>query len=176
MGKHMELILRDEVDNLGGRGDIVKVKAGYGRNFLLPRKLAVPLTEGNKKVVEQQRLALAKRDAKDKADAETLAAALGQVTLSFTRKAGEAGALFGSVTSIDLAEALAQKGFTQPALDLLEQGLKTAFHISFIFNRFQLGDDFCRDTLGFTDEQMRTPGFNMLEALGFTKEIGRAHV
>jgi len=111
MGKHMELILRDEVDNLGGRGDIVKVKAGYGRNFLLPRKLAVPLTEGNKKVVEQQRLALAKRDAKDKADAETLAAALGQVTLSFTRKAGEAGALFGSVTSIDLAEALAQKGF-----------------------------------------------------------------
>ena len=111
MGKHMELILRDEVDNLGGRGDIVKVKAGYGRNFLLPRKLAVPLTEGNKKVVEQQRLAHAKRDAKDKADAETLAAALGQVTLSFTRKAGEAGALFGSVTSIDLAEALAQKGF-----------------------------------------------------------------
>ena len=65
---------------------------------------------------------------------------------------------------------LAQKGFTQPALDLLEQGLKTAFHISFIFHRFQLGDDFCRDTLGFTDEQMRTPGFNMLEALGFTKE------
>ena len=111
MGKHMELILRDEVDNLGGRGDIVKVKAGYGRNFLLPRKLAVPLTEGNKKVVEQQRLAHAKRDAKDKADAETLAAALGQVTLSFTRKAGEAGALFGSVTSIDVAEALAQKGY-----------------------------------------------------------------
>jgi large subunit ribosomal protein L9 len=89
----------------------VKVKAGYGRNFLLPRKLAVPLTEGNKKVVEQQRLSHAKRDAKDKADAETLAAALGQVTLSFSRKAGEAGALFGSVTSIDVAEALAQKGY-----------------------------------------------------------------
>ena len=66
--------------------------------------------------------------------------------------------------------ALAQKGFTQPALDLVENGLKTAFHISFVFNRFQLGDDFCRDTLGFTDEQIRTPGFNMLEALGFTKE------
>ena len=111
MGKHMELILRDEVDNLGDRGDIVKVKSGYGRNFLLPRKLAVPLTEGNKKVVEQQRLSHAKRDAKDKADAETLAAALGQVTLSFSRKAGEAGALFGSVTSIDVAEALAQKGY-----------------------------------------------------------------
>ena len=111
MGKHMDLILRAEVDNLGDRGDIVKVKAGYGRNFLLPRKLAVPLTEGNKKVVEQQRLSHAKRDAKDKADAETLAAALGQVTLSFSRKAGEAGALFGSVTSIDVAEALAQKGY-----------------------------------------------------------------
>ena len=111
MGKHMDLILRAEVDNLGDRGDIVKVKSGYGRNFLLPRKLAVPLTEGNKKVVEQQRLSHAKRDAKDKADAETLAAALGQVTLSFSRKAGEAGALFGSVTSIDVAEALAQKGY-----------------------------------------------------------------
>ncbi|MFA7248095.1 MAG: vitamin B12-dependent ribonucleotide reductase [Dehalococcoidia bacterium] len=65
---------------------------------------------------------------------------------------------------------LAAKGFTQPALDLLEQGLRTAFHISFIFNRFQLGDDFCRDGLGFTDEQLRTPGFSMLEALGFSKE------
>lgn len=111
MSKHMDLILREEIDNLGNRGDIVKVKLGYGRNFLLPRKLAVPLTEGNKKVVEQQKLAAAKRDAKDKADAETLAAALGQVQLSFTRKAGEAGALFGSVTSIDVAEALAAKGY-----------------------------------------------------------------
>ncbi|MEI6137158.1 MAG: adenosylcobalamin-dependent ribonucleoside-diphosphate reductase, partial [Chloroflexota bacterium] len=65
---------------------------------------------------------------------------------------------------------LAAKGFTQPALDLLEQGLRTAFHISFIFNRFQLGDDFCRNALGFTDEQMRTPGFSMLTELGFSKE------
>ena len=111
MAKHLELILREEVNNLGGRGDIVKVKAGYGRNFLLPRKLAVPLSEGNKKVVEQQKLAAVKRDSKDKADAETLAGALGQVTLSFTRKAGDEGTLFGSVTSIDLAEALHQKGY-----------------------------------------------------------------
>ena len=111
MAKRLELILREEIENLGTRGDIVSVKAGYARNFLLPRKFAVPLTEGNKKVVAQQRLAAVKRDAKDKADAETLAAALGQVALSFTRKAGEAGALFGSVTSIDVAEALAQKGF-----------------------------------------------------------------
>ena len=66
--------------------------------------------------------------------------------------------------------SLASKGFTQPALDLLEQALRTAFHISFVFNRFTLGDDFCRDSLGFTDEQLRTPGFQMLEALGFTRE------
>jgi large subunit ribosomal protein L9 len=111
MAKRLGLILREEVDNLGTRGDVVTVKAGYARNFLLPRKLAMPLTEGNKKVVEQQKLAHAKHDAKDKADAETVAAALGQITLSFSRKAGEAGALFGSVTSIDVAEALAQKGF-----------------------------------------------------------------
>jgi large subunit ribosomal protein L9 len=111
MSKHLDLILREEVENLGVRGDIVKVKSGYGRNFLVPRKLAVPLTEGNKKVVEQQKLAAAKRDAKDKADAETVAGALGQVQLNFTRKAGEAGALFGSVTSMDVAEALAQKGY-----------------------------------------------------------------
>ena len=65
---------------------------------------------------------------------------------------------------------LAAKGFTQPALDTLEEGLRTAFHISFIFNRFQLGDDFCRDVLGFTDEELATPGFNMLETLGFSKE------
>lgn len=111
MAKIMELILREEVAHLGGRGDIVSVKAGYGRNFLLPRKMAVPLTEGNKKVVAQQKIAGLKRDAKDKAEMEALAAILGQVSLSFTRKAGEAGVLFGSVTSIDIAEALNQKGY-----------------------------------------------------------------
>ena len=126
MSKHMDLILREEVSNLGTRGEIVKVKNGYGRNFLLPRKLAVPLTEGNKKVVEQQKLAAAKRDAKDKADAEMLAGALGQVTLNFTRKAGEAGALFGSVTSIDVAEALAAKGYKIERRKIhLEEPIKT---------------------------------------------------
>jgi large subunit ribosomal protein L9 len=122
----MDLILREEVSNLGTRGEIVKVKAGYGRNFLLPRKLAVPLTEGNKKVVEQQKLAAAKRDAKDKADSEMLAGALGQVTLNFTRKAGESGALFGSVTSIDVAEALAAKGYKIERRKIhLEEPIKT---------------------------------------------------
>jgi len=107
----MELILREDIQNLGRRGDIVKVKSGYGRNYLLPSKLAVPLTEGNKKAVEQQRVATLKRDSLEKSQAEQLGAILGKVSLSFARKAGESGLLFGSVTSIDLAEALAKNGY-----------------------------------------------------------------
>jgi large subunit ribosomal protein L9 len=111
MAKAMDLILREEVPNLGRRGDVVQVKNGYGRNFLLPRKLAVPLTEGNRKVVEQQKAAGLKREAKEKAEAEQLAAMLEQAKLSFARKAGETGVLFGSVTSHDVADALEAKGF-----------------------------------------------------------------
>src|SRR5581483_8306053 len=111
MAKTMELILREEVPNLGRRGDVVQVKNGYGRNYLLPRKLAVPLTEGNRKMVEQQKSAALKRDAKEQADAQQLAGILSQTTLILTRKAGETGTLFGSVTSLDIAEALEKKGF-----------------------------------------------------------------
>ena len=111
MAKTLELMLREDVENLGRRGDIVHVKGGYGRNFLLPRKLAMAVTEGNKKVVEQERAAAVKRDAREQADAQQLGEMLSQITLSFARKAGESGALFGSVTSMDIAEALHKKGF-----------------------------------------------------------------
>lgn len=111
MAKTMELILRDEIPNLGRRGDVVNVKNGYGRNYLIPHKLAVPLTEGNRKAVEQQKASALKRDAKEQSDAAQLAAIIEKTTLVLTRKAGEGGTLFGSVTSMDLAEALEKKGF-----------------------------------------------------------------
>ena len=111
MAKTMELMLRQDVENLGRRGDVVNVKGGYGRNFLLPRKLAMAVTAGNRKVVEQERAAAVKRDARAQADAQQLANLLSQATLTIARKAGESGALFGSVTSMDIAEALHKKGF-----------------------------------------------------------------
>ncbi len=107
----MELILREDVSNLGRRGDVVNVKDGYGRNYLLPKKLAVPLTEGNKKVVEQQKVAALKREAHEKSEAEQLAGMVSQQRLVIARKAGENGTLFGSVTSIDIAEALHKSGY-----------------------------------------------------------------
>ncbi|OFV99983.1 MAG: 50S ribosomal protein L9 [Acidobacteria bacterium RIFCSPLOWO2_02_FULL_60_20] len=107
----MELILREDVEHLGRRGEVVQVKGGYGRNFLLPRKLAMVVTSGNRKVVEQQKTAGVKRDAREQSDAQQLAGMLGQVVLSIARKAGESGVLFGSVTSLDVAEALHKKGF-----------------------------------------------------------------
>ena len=111
MAKTMELILREDVEHLGRRGEVVQVKGGYGRNFLLPRKLAMVVTSGNRKVVEQQKTAGVKRDASEQSDAQQLAGMLGQVVLSIARKAGESGVLFGSVTSLDVAEALHKKGF-----------------------------------------------------------------
>jgi large subunit ribosomal protein L9 len=111
MSKTMELILREDVEALGRRGDVVQVKGGYGRNFLLPRKLAMPLTAGARKVVEQEKVAALKRDAREKTDAAQLGELLAQTTLTFARKAGESGVLFGSVTSLDVAEALTKKGF-----------------------------------------------------------------
>ena len=107
----MEVILKEDVANLGHRGDLVKVADGYGRNFLLPRKLALQATLANKAVVEQMKTAAARRSASEKAQAEELAAKLAPVALSFTRKSGEAGHLFGSVTSADIATALEAKGF-----------------------------------------------------------------
>jgi len=107
----MEVILKDDVVNLGHRGDLVKVADGYARNYLLPRKLALQATSANKAVVEQMKNAAARRSATEKALAEALAVKLEPIVLDFTRKSGEAGHLFGSVTSADIAAALDAKGF-----------------------------------------------------------------
>ena len=107
----MEVILKEDVVNLGNRGDVVKVADGYGRNFLLPRKLAMQATQANKAVIEQMKTAAVRRSASERAHAEVLAAQLEPLVLSFTRKSGEAGHLFGSVTSADIAAALASNGF-----------------------------------------------------------------
>jgi large subunit ribosomal protein L9 len=107
----MEVILKEDVANLGHRGDVVKVADGYGRNFLLPRKLAMQATEANKNVIEQMKVAAARRSAVEKVQAEELVLKLEPVLLSFTRKSGENGQLFGSVTSADIASNLATKGF-----------------------------------------------------------------
>jgi large subunit ribosomal protein L9 len=107
----MEVILKEDVANLGHRGDVVKVADGYARNFLLPRKMALQATEANKAVIEQMKSAAVRRSATERAQAEALAAQLEPLMLNFTRKAGENGQLFGSVTSLDIAAELANKGF-----------------------------------------------------------------
>ncbi len=107
----MEVILKEDVANLGHRGEVVKVADGYGRNFLLPRKLAMQATQANKAIIEQMKSAAARRSATEKAQAEELVTKLEPVVLSFTRKSGEAGHLFGSVTSADIAAELAANGF-----------------------------------------------------------------
>jgi large subunit ribosomal protein L9 len=105
------VLLREDVDTLGGRGEIVKVKSGYARNYLLPRKIASLATKGNLQQIEQERAALLKKSAQDKSTAEAQAEQMKDITLSFERKAGETGTLFGSVTSMDIAEALQTKGY-----------------------------------------------------------------
>src|SRR6201992_683905 len=100
----MEVILKEDVAKLGSRGDVVKVAEGYGRNYLLPRKLAIKADEGNKAVVVQMKAAAVRRSAKEKAQADELAKQFEGVSLNFTRKSGENDQLFGSVTSGDLAE------------------------------------------------------------------------
>jgi large subunit ribosomal protein L9 len=107
----MEVILKEDVVNLGLRGEVVKVADGYARNFLLPRKMALQATETNKAVIEQMKAAAARRSATEKVQAEEWVAKLDPVVLSFTRKSGEQGHLFGSVTSADIASELAAKGF-----------------------------------------------------------------
>lgn len=107
----MEIILLQDVDNLGGPGEIVKVPDGYGRNFLLPKKFAVPATPGNLKMLEQRRGKLLREDAKHQAGAELLAAKIGELQAVITRKAGEKNVLFGSVTVLDVAEYLASQGY-----------------------------------------------------------------
>jgi len=107
----MEVILKEDVPQLGQRGDVVKVAEGYGRNYLLPRKLAIEATKANKVVIEQMKQSAVRRSAVEKADSEALAKQLEAVSLTFQRKAGEKDHLFGSVTSSDIAEALEHKGF-----------------------------------------------------------------
>jgi large subunit ribosomal protein L9 len=108
----MEVILKEDVAKLGSRGDVVKVAEGYGRNYLLPRKLAMEATAANRAIIDQMKAAAQRRFARDKADAEGLALQLEDLTLTFRRKVGEKDHLFGSVTSGDVAEALEAKGFT----------------------------------------------------------------
>lgn len=108
----MEVILREDVDNLGNRGQVVKVAPGYARNFLLPKRLAVEATESNKKIVEQERQAYLRKEAKHKGEMEDLSKLLSGVSVTITQKAGENDQLFGSVTSKDVADALAAKGYT----------------------------------------------------------------
>jgi len=107
----MEVILREDIDKLGTRGQVVKVKNGFARNFLLPRRMAVFATESNKKIVEQERQSWLRKEATVKADAEGLAKLLEGVVLEFARKAGEEDHLFGSVTSLDIEGALTRKSF-----------------------------------------------------------------
>ena len=108
---HTKVLLREDVDDLGARGEIVRVRAGYARNYLLPRKLAVQATTGNVKGIEQERAALLRKEAKERATAEAQSQQIGSLVLEFKRKAGEQGALYGSVTSMDVAEALHQRGY-----------------------------------------------------------------
>jgi large subunit ribosomal protein L9 len=105
------ILLREDIETLGGRGEIVKVKSGYARNYLLPQGLATLATKGNVKQIELERAALLKKVAVEKETAELQAGQMGDISLSFTRKAGEQGHLFGSVTSMDIADALKAKGY-----------------------------------------------------------------
>ena len=107
----MEVILKEDVAKLGSRGDVVKVAEGYGRNFLLPKKLAIEATAANRAVIDQMKAAAVRRQAREKGDAEGLGKQLAGVELSFTRKSGEHDQLFGSVTSADIAHELEHKGF-----------------------------------------------------------------
>ena len=107
----MQIILQEDVEKLGHRGDVVTVKPGYARNFLLPNKLAVQATPGNMKALERIRAALAKKTATELEAAKKQAELLGAVALKFTRKTGENDQMFGSVTSGDIAESLKKEGF-----------------------------------------------------------------
>ena len=128
----MEVILKEDVEKLGHRGDVVKVAEGYGRNFLLPRKLAIEATAGNKKTIEQMKASAVRRSAKEKSEAEALLTQLEGASLSFERKVGQEDHLFGSVTSADIAQALEQKGFNIERRKIhLDDPLKTLgeFHV-----------------------------------------------
>jgi large subunit ribosomal protein L9 len=107
----MEVILREHIDNLGKRGEVVKVANGYARNYLLPRKLALAVTEANKRQIEREREAAEARELEEKAQAEAFSQRLSQIEIEIPRRVGENNILYGSVTSADVAQALAAKGF-----------------------------------------------------------------
>jgi large subunit ribosomal protein L9 len=122
----MEVILKEDVLKLGHRGDVVKVADGYGRNYLLPEKLAIEATPANKAVIEQMKASAVRRSAREKVDAEALAQQLNELELVFERKVGEHDHLFGSVTSSDIGHALEAKGFTVDRRKIaLDDPLKT---------------------------------------------------
>jgi large subunit ribosomal protein L9 len=122
----MEVILRQHVDHLGNRGEIVNVADGYARNYLLPRKLALPATEGNKRHVERERRIMETREADEKLQAGSLASRLASVEISIARRVGETEQLYGSVTASDIAEYLRERGFEVDRRKLiLAEPLKT---------------------------------------------------
>ena len=121
----MEVILKEDVAKLGARGEVVNVAEGYGRNYLLPKKLAVEATKANKSVIDQMKASSVRKLVKEKGDAELLAKQFVGVSLHFTRKAGEHDTLFGSVTSADIAHELEGRGFNIDRRKIeLEQPLK----------------------------------------------------
>jgi len=122
----MEVILREDIEKLGTRGQLVKVAPGYARNFLLPKRMAVPATEANKKIVEQERQAHLRKEAKLASEAADLGQMLGAVSVTIHQKAGENDQLFGSVTSKDIAEALEKQGYTiERRKIVLDEPIKT---------------------------------------------------
>lgn len=122
----MEVILREDVEKLGSRGQLVKVTPGYARNFLLPKRLAVAATESNKKIVEQERQAHVRKESKLAADATELGKLIANVSVTFKQKAGENDQLFGSVTSKDIAEALEKQGYSiERRKIVLDEPIKT---------------------------------------------------
>lgn len=128
----MEVILKEDISNLGHRGDVIKVADGYGRNYLLPRKLAMEANAANKAVIEQMKASAVRRSAKEKAEAEQLVTQLNTLALVFTRRVGENEHLFGSVTSSDIAQELAAKGFSIDRRKVqLDEPLKSTgeFHV-----------------------------------------------
>lgn len=108
----MEVILREDIDKLGARGQVVQVAQGYARNYLFPRRLAVAATAANKKIIEQERLSHLRREAKERSGAEDLARMMAGLTITLAQKAGEMDQLFGSVTAKDIARALEARNFS----------------------------------------------------------------
>ena len=134
----MEVILKEDIGNLGQRGDVVKVAEGYGRNYLLPRKLAMQATAANKAVIDQMKASAVRKSAKEKSEAEALVGQLNNVSLVFERKVGENEHLFGSVTAADIAQQLEQKGFNIDRRKVqLDEPLRQIgeFHISVKLHR-----------------------------------------